>query len=257
MYSIKTSQLNSLNNISNWLKDSGLIVNANKTEICIFSKKDTATITITIDGQRVQSSKTINVLGITFDSRLTWGPQVTKAITKSSRALNALRLIGRFFNREEKIQLVTSNYYSILFYNSEVWYLNNLKQNYKNMILSASAKALRYCLKNYDPFVSNINLHLMAKRATPEKLMLYKTALQLHKTFNNQIPTTDWISLNNNIVFTSRQRNFITARNIVYKISSNKISNRFWHLNGKISLDWLNMSFTTFKINCKRLLLSS
>ena len=75
--------------------------------------------------------------------------------------------------------------------------------------------------------------------------------------FNNQIPTTDWISLNNNIVFTSRQRNFITARNIVYKISSNKISNRFWHLNGKISLDWLNMSFTTFKINCKRLLLSS
>ena len=124
----------SLNNISNWLKDSGLIVNANKTEICIFSKKDTATITITIDGQRVQSSKTINVLGITFDSKLTWGPQVTKAITESSRALNALRLIGRFFNREEKIQLVTSNYYSILFYNSEVWYLDNLKQNYKNMI---------------------------------------------------------------------------------------------------------------------------
>ena len=232
------------------------MVNASKTEICLFSKRDTAPISITINGVSVQSTKTISVLGVIFDSRLTWGPQVTKAITKSSRALNALRIIGRFFNKKEKIQLVTSNFYSILYYNSEVWYLNNLKQNYKNMIMSASARALRFCLKNYDPYISHRNLHRMTNRATPDELMIYKSALQLHKTYNNFTPIPDWVNLNNNIIFTSRQSHFVTARSNILRLSSNKISNRFWHLNGKIKLEWLNLSFNSFKINCKKLFLS-
>ena len=247
---------NSLTNITKWLRDSGLVVNSNKTEVCLFSKRDTASITITLDNDVIHSTKTINVLGVIFDSRLTWGPQITNVVTRSSKALNALRLIGRFFSKREKLQLVTSNFYSILYYNSEVWYLHTLKQAYKNMILSASARALRYSLKNYDPFVSHINLHLMANRATPDQLMTYKTAPQLYKTFNNSIPITEWTHLTENIIFTSRQQNFVTSRNNNLKISSNKMSNRFWHLNGKISLDWLNLSFNSFKINCKKLLLN-
>ena len=123
--------------------------------------------------------------------------------------MNALRLVARFFNKKELIQLVTSNFYSILFYNSEVWYINNLKQPLKNTILSASARALRVCLKNYDWYVSFEDLHAMAKRATPEKLMLYKLSLQLFKIFNYSIPVTEWDLLNQNIIFTSRQQSEI------------------------------------------------
>ena len=79
-------------------------------------------------------------MGLVFDSKLTWGPQVTNAPSKSAKALNALRLVVRFFSKKLLIQLGTSNFYSILYYNSQVWYINNLKQSLKNSILSASAK---------------------------------------------------------------------------------------------------------------------
>ena len=37
-------------------------------------------------------------------------------------------------------------------------------------------------------------LHEMAGRAMPVKIRDYKTALQLYKTIDLQIPDTDWIS---------------------------------------------------------------
>ena len=146
---------------------------------------------------------------------------------------------------------MTSNVYSVLFYNSEVWYLNSLKQILKNSVLTASAKALRVFLKNYDQFTSFETLHVMAKRATPDQLMLYKVSLQLHKTFNHSIPITEWNQLNDNIILTSRQTKFKTRKKNRLRLGMNQMSNRFWLLNDKIPLEWLNNSFETFKIKMK------
>ena len=225
--------------------------NESKTEICIFSKNDIAPTRVNVNGTYELTQKTITVLGIIFDSKLTWAPQVSSTLAKSTKALNALRLVARFFNKKELIQLVTSNFYSILFYNSEVWYINNLKQPLKNAILSASARALRVCLKNYDWYVSFEDLHAMAKRATPEKLMLYKLSLQLFKIFNYSIPVTEWDLLNQNIIFTSRQTKFKTTKRNRLRMGMNTMSNRLWILNDKIPLDWLNLSLETFKIKMK------
>ena len=93
--------------------------NESKTEICIFSKNDIAPARVNVNGTYVLTQKTITVLGIIFDSKLTWAPQVSSTLAKSTKALNALRLVARFFNKKELIQLVTSNFYSILFYNSQ------------------------------------------------------------------------------------------------------------------------------------------
>ena len=38
------------------------------------------------------------------------------------------------------------------------------------------------------------------------------------------------------------------------KVGMNAFSNRIWCLNGKIHLDWLNLSFDSFKLKCKQLL---
>ena len=39
--------------ISNWLKDSGLKINENKTELCLFHRNDHALITITINNSTI------------------------------------------------------------------------------------------------------------------------------------------------------------------------------------------------------------
>ena len=91
----------------------------------------------------------------------------------------------------------------------------------------------------------------MAKRATPEKLMLYKLSLQLFKIFNYSIPVTEWDLLNQNIIFTSRQTKFKTTKRNRLRLGMNTMSNRLWILNDKIPLDWLNLSLETFKIKMK------
>ena len=64
------------------------------------------------------------VLGVIFDQKLQWSDRVAHCIAKSNKALTAIRMIKRFFSTQELLQLITANFYSILYYNSEIWHLN-------------------------------------------------------------------------------------------------------------------------------------
>ena len=85
----------------------------------------------------------INVLGIIFDSKLQWGPQVENAIKKSNKAKHAIMLISKYFNKSKRNTLLTSDFYSLLYYNCDVWLIPSLKPQLKQQLLSASARALR------------------------------------------------------------------------------------------------------------------
>ena len=106
-------------------------------------------------------------------------------INKANRALNAIKLIRKFFNTKELITLVTSNFYSVLFYNSEVWHIPSLNQDLKHCLFVASATELKMCLHYPDNTISHYDLHKMTNRATPEMFREYKTAFLLFKAFND------------------------------------------------------------------------
>ena len=72
------------------------------------------THTLTVNGTNVRTKTEIHVLGILFDSKLKWGPQVQRALQKAEKALNALRLIRRYFVQEELVKLITSNCYELI-----------------------------------------------------------------------------------------------------------------------------------------------
>ena len=241
----------SLESLTKWLKKSGLKVNDAKTDLCLFYKNDTTPVVLTLGDSSIRSKNEINVLGVVFDSKLQWANHVATIIKKASRALNAIKLIKKYFTSSELLSLLTSNYYSILYYNSEVWHLGSLKSTVKNRLLSASANAIRVALHYPDPFISFIDLHKMVKRATPEMFSLYKLSITLYKTFNDAIPEIEWMGLNLDQVNMSRQSNFRILKNNRLLIGRNILCNRFYDLNGKIPLEWLNMSKNAFKINCK------
>ena len=69
-----------------------------KTECCIFYKNNTTPKTLIIGGTEVTASQTINMLGITFNSKLSWGLLAATTISKAERASNVLKLIRKFFN---------------------------------------------------------------------------------------------------------------------------------------------------------------
>ena len=65
-----------------WLKQSGLKVNDAKTELCVFHRTDTRPVEINFNDSMLQSKNHINVLGITFDTKLQWHLQVAQSFSK-------------------------------------------------------------------------------------------------------------------------------------------------------------------------------
>ena len=237
--------------IIKWLKESGLKVNDGKTEICLFYRKDTPPVKIEINGNEITSSKSINVLGITFDSKLNWQIQAQKAVTKSAKSLQAIKIIRNHFTKDELMKLVVANYYSILFYNAEIWLIPSLTRQTKNMIMSASASPLKICYQMYDRSVSFERLHKLMKRPTPNTVMELKHALILHKIYNTETPNNNWIDLFFNQNFNNRNPNANFIDTSRFKQGKNLLINRFTCINNKVPFHALNLKYSVFKRWCK------
>ena len=57
--------------------------------------------------------------------------------------LYAIKRIAKFFTKEEQSTLITSLFYSKLYYGSEVWHLPKRTASQNKMLKHASANALR------------------------------------------------------------------------------------------------------------------
>ena len=240
-----------------WLRQSGLIVNEEKTELCLFYKSDHPAITITINNKRVKSKKSINVLGVTFDCKLQWADHIAAAINKSKKSLHAIKLIAKYLNKNEIKQIITSNFYSQLYYNCEIWLMPSLSPVLKQQLLSASTRALKL-LNNYsDLRISFDQQHKLQGRATPNEIMKYKLSIQLYKLYNGTQQNADWIDLNFQQNFNNRQKYVLINDESSLRIGKNLLMNRLGVLNNLIEYDWLNQGLNTFKLKSKKLFLTS
>jgi hypothetical protein len=105
---------------------------------------------------------------------------------------NLVQIIRKHFNTRELVQILTSNFFSILYYNSEVWMLNNLNASLKRSLLSTSANALKMavCYPKH-----NINYKLtQTERATPEMFSVHKLSLLLFKLYNETLPIEEYFN---------------------------------------------------------------
>ena len=103
---------------------------------------------MTLQGVKITDKKSMNVLGIIFDSKLNWQIHVANAITKAKKALFVLRLLRKYFSATEMRMLLDANFYSILYYNAVIWLTPSLSTVIKQSLLSVSACALRSCLSH-------------------------------------------------------------------------------------------------------------
>ena len=161
-------------------------------------------------------------------------------------------MIKKIFSTKELLQLVTSNFFSVLYYNSEIWHLPTLKTTLKKKLLPSSACAIKTCVKYNTNDTSFERLHEIYERATPEKYLLYKTALSLYKLHNSTDFSVEWAALNLNQILTSRQTNFLTLKPNLKRVGISALASRFYILNGKIDLNQFNKSFLAFKLQCKK-----
>ena len=161
-----------------------------KTEICLFHCHDKPLIQIKVQNVTVRSKKNINLFWVIFDSKLTWNQHIAFAIVKAKKALFALRLLKKYSNNNEMRTLLDSNFYSVLYYNAVIWLTPSINCDLKHNLLSISANALRTCLSHVGFNVSFLDIHKLNSKCTPNQIMLYQIALNLHRVINSTQPLT-------------------------------------------------------------------
>ena len=135
---------------------------------------------------------------------------MAQSINKSKKALHAVRLISKYLTKNEIKQLLTSNYYSIFYYNCEIWLMPSLSPILKQHLLAASANALKLLNNVKDLRISYNQLHKFHARANPMDMMKYRLSIQLFKCYNGSNIDDDWVDLN-------LQQNFNSRLNFVCK----------------------------------------
>ena len=81
--------------------------------------------------------------------------------------------------------------------------------------------------------------------------MKYRLALQLFRIHNASNENDDWIDLNFQQNFNDRNNHVKVHDTSKLLIEKNRIVNRPTCINNTKEYDWLNESFTSFKIKCK------
>ena len=247
---------NTLEKIIKWLKQSGLKVNDAKTEFCLFYRKDSPPVKLNINNIELTSVKSMKVLGVLFDSKLNWQSHLQLAITKSKKALQAIKMIKKYFTKGKLLTLLISNYYSILYYNAEIWLIPSLTRQAKTHLYSASANPLKMCYPFYDTSISFERLHSITKRPPPDSIMKFKHALLLHKTYNSTKPNKDWTDIFFNQHFNEKTNTVNLFDTSKFKQGKNLLCNRFVCINKKITYDSLNLPYSKFKTHAKRIFLT-
>ena len=189
----------------------------------------------------------MNVLGVIFDSKLSWNDHIAHCISKSKKALFALRLLRKYFNFDEMRTLLDANFYSILYYNSVIWLTPELNATLKHNLLAISANAIRSCLMYGRHELSFEKMHAKVKKCTPSQIMLFQASLNLHKILNQDLVSFETVTVLNQMICTRRQVYFEILRDNNCKIGMNTTANKFYCLSGKVGLISLNYSFVHFK----------
>ena len=131
-----------------------------------------------------------------------------------------------------------------------IWHCTNISNLFGSCLIS-----LCFWVTKFDAFTSFENIHMLCNRATPNQIMKYKLALCLYKLYNIDFNSLEFVLLNFNQVITSRQLTFTTLKSNRTKVGLNSLANRFHHINGNIPFEWLNCSFETYILKCKRMYL--
>ena len=110
----------------------------------------------------------------------------------------------------------------------------------------------------YNAFELLSKLHIHYHMSRLQNGHVFRKSLmckQLYKLVNSETMTEDWVALNFQQQFNGRSHKFQFYTSYNYKVGQNLMVNRFRQLNNKIDYNWLNESFSSQKIKCKKLFL--
>ena len=203
-------------------------------------------------GKRIKLTNTMKILGLIFDNRLSWEAQVNQAVNKAKRILSGLKAIRGFLTDVEFKRVLTSHFYPVLLYASEVWFPCS---GYKSRarVTSVHYCALRVMVHDRFNNISRYKLNTMAERATPSEWASFATAKLGVRVIQASQPLRLALSLTTN----SYEKNRSPGRLFFFsdsrkRIGDQSLRNRLGPVMNDLCFPWINSSPDALRINLKK-----
>ena len=128
---------------TDWFKENNMIVNADKFQAIIVKRNSDMCnqYTLNIDGNQVTSEKSVKLLGINIDDKLSFDEHVSSLCKKASNQLNAISRLHKYLGFKEKEVLINSFVYANFNYCPLIWHFCSAKSVRK--IEQIQTRALR------------------------------------------------------------------------------------------------------------------
>ena len=189
-YSIKNSfeeLIDALNIDSNtllkWFSNNSFKLNADKCKLLISNKEND--LSIDIEGESIICEKSVKLLGIKIDNKLTFSEHITSICKKVSLKLHALARVSHFMSHDKLRLLMKAFIESQFSYCSLIWMFHSRLLN--NRINKLHERALRIV---YNDHVSSFRelLHRDKSFSIHER-NLQKLATEMYKVKNKLSPS--------------------------------------------------------------------
>ena len=88
-----------------------------------------------------------------------------------------------------------------------------------------------------------------------DELQTCSSTVQLYKVYNSEEWSEDWVDLNWQQNFNNRNNKLQIIDLSRNRVGKNRLINRLTKTNNNIEFAWLNQSYESYKIKCKKMLL--
>ncbi len=203
---------------SKFLRDLGMIVNQEKTEIMHISRQKQNSITnISLGETTIKTQHEMKILGVTLDDRLTWTQHISKTIGKLCSLTSGLKFLRRKFNIDQFLRILTSQYYGLGYYACQAWLGPHTRKADVKKLESVHYRLLRIATRDYKMRTKRQTLDEIG-RATPTQWMHYATANLVIKIIRDENPIRLCQHLKKTLFYTRREEAVMKF----YDASSNK-----------------------------------
>jgi len=113
------------------------------------------------------------VLGVKFQPDLSWDTHIRETIFRLRFIIKKLRFVKKYLTLPEMIQIVTSHFYSVLYYAAPVWLTSNTKSTHWKLLNSIHYRAMRVVIGDFYNQIWRSNVDTIGQRSTPYQWMLY------------------------------------------------------------------------------------
>ena len=236
-------------NVVNWLQNIGMVVNSSKTEAIYFSKHEQNGLEMEVASSKIEVGTTMRVLGVMFDSKLSWENHIVHVCNIVKKKIYALRRISSDLNQAELLNIAHGSIYSVLYYAAGTWLNEGLKEKFVRRLKVLSNSTLQIVFGKRRQECSTLELHSLANMLTPKQMVLYQPACLLQKVLAVKAPGDLYTLAMSQVSYKERTNTTMVTKNWTSKVGLSRFPNNAHETLLLIKGDISKEKTTTFKKN--------